>query len=167
MNAKTMEGLIGAGTNMNLVNTPMKVYREARRKDNFAVMERAMGYAGEFAGKADDYKTKAEEGMKEEAEENREREKAEREKKMEECREERREEREKLEEKVRESREGEADTVEVSEEARMLFEESMTAGDTEFSIEKQKTSPKPVTYTSSGKINLSVKAKTSEFSKKA
>lgn len=69
MNAKIMEGLVGAGTNIHLVNTPMKVYREAKHKGDTGAMERAMGYAGEFAKKAEEYKTKAEEGLKEEARE--------------------------------------------------------------------------------------------------
>ena len=56
MNTKTMEGLVGARTNMNLLDTPMRVYKEARRKGNTATMERAMGYAGEFSGKAEEYK---------------------------------------------------------------------------------------------------------------
>lgn len=75
MNAKTMEGIAGAGTNMNLLNTPMRVYKEARRKGNQAVMERAMGYASEFADKAHNYQTRAEEGMKEDAKESAEKEK--------------------------------------------------------------------------------------------
>lgn len=66
MQAKTMEGLIGAGMNMKMMDVPIRVYKEARRKDDFATMERAMGYAGDFAQKADDYKTLADEGMKEE-----------------------------------------------------------------------------------------------------
>ena len=32
MHIKTMEGLVGARTNMNLVNTPMRVYRDAERR---------------------------------------------------------------------------------------------------------------------------------------
>lgn len=71
MNTKTMEGLIGAGTNIDLVNTPMRVYKEAQRKGDLATMERAMGYAGEFAGKAEEYRTQADEGIREEAQENR------------------------------------------------------------------------------------------------
>lgn len=47
MNTKTMEGLVGARTNMNLMNTPMRVFKEARRKGDTATMERAMGYADE------------------------------------------------------------------------------------------------------------------------
>ena len=62
MHTKTMEGLIGARTNMNLVNTPMRVYKEARRKGNLEVMERAMGYVGEFSDKAEEYKAEADEG---------------------------------------------------------------------------------------------------------
>ncbi len=88
MHIKTMEGLVGAGTNMNLLDTPMRVFKEARRRGDTATMERAMGYAGEFAGKAQEYKTKAEEGMKEEAENLREKEKLEREKIIEKHREE-------------------------------------------------------------------------------
>ena len=69
MNAKTMEGLAGAGTNMNLLNTPMRVYKEAERRGDLSMMERAADYAGRFASKAHEYQKKAEEGMKEEAEE--------------------------------------------------------------------------------------------------
>ena len=32
MHAKTMEGLVGARTNVNLMNTPMNVFKETRRK---------------------------------------------------------------------------------------------------------------------------------------
>ena len=72
MNTKTMEGLVGARTNMNLLDTPMRVYKEARRKGNTATMERAMGYAGEFSGKAEEYKAEADKGMEEDAKEARE-----------------------------------------------------------------------------------------------
>ena len=71
MHTKTMEGLVGARTNMNLMNTPMRVYREARRKGDTETMERAMGYAGECSDKAEEYEVKADEGMKKDAEENR------------------------------------------------------------------------------------------------
>lgn len=72
MNTKTMEGLVGARTNMNLMNTPMRVFKEARRKGDTATMERAMGYADEFSGKAEDYKAEADKGMEEDAREARE-----------------------------------------------------------------------------------------------
>ena len=68
MHIKTMEGLVGARTNMNLVNTPMRVYRDAERRGDLAVMERALGYAGEFASKAVEYQATAEEGMEKDAE---------------------------------------------------------------------------------------------------
>ena len=67
MNTKIMEGLTGASTSMNLLNTPMRVYKEARLKGDTATMERAAGYVGSFAGKAEEYKTEAYKGMKKEA----------------------------------------------------------------------------------------------------
>ena len=56
MNAKTMEGLVGAKTNMDLLNSPFRVYKEARRRGDTATMDRAMGYVAEFSDKADEYK---------------------------------------------------------------------------------------------------------------
>ena len=101
MNTKTMEGLIGAGANMKLVDTPMRVYREARRKDDTATMERAMGYATEFADKADKYRAQADEGTLEEAKEAREKAELEREEAIEK----RREDRERLAEQIETRRE--------------------------------------------------------------
>ena len=80
MHVKTMEGLVGAGTNMNLLNTPMRVYKEARRRGDTAMMERAMGYVSEFAGKAEEYKAETDEGMKEDAKAAKEKTESEREK---------------------------------------------------------------------------------------
>ena len=93
MHTKTMEGLIGARTNMNMTNVPMRVYKEARRKGDTATMERAMGYVNDFEDRAYQYKDTAEEGMKKEAEEAREKQKQE----LEETIEKRREERKQLE----------------------------------------------------------------------
>lgn len=42
MHTKTIEGLVGASTNVNLLNTPMRVFKEARRRGDTATMERAM-----------------------------------------------------------------------------------------------------------------------------
>ncbi|MCM1178693.1 MAG: hypothetical protein NC347_00420 [Clostridium sp.] len=67
MNVKVMEGLVGARTNMNLLDTPMRIYKEARQKDDTAAMERAMGYVGEFADKAKEYQAEVERGMEEDA----------------------------------------------------------------------------------------------------
>ena len=69
MHTKTMEGLIGARTNMNLMNTPMRVFKEARRKGDTETMERAMGYVGDFSDKAEEYKAEADKGMEEDAKE--------------------------------------------------------------------------------------------------
>lgn len=72
MNTKTMEGIVGANTNRNLLNTPMRVYKEARRRGDTGAMERAMGYAVDFADRAEEYKAEAEKGMEEDAREARE-----------------------------------------------------------------------------------------------
>lgn len=108
MNSKTMEGLVGARTNMNLMDTPMRVFKEARRKGDTETMERAMGYAQDFSDKAEEYKTKADKGMEEDAKAAREKAKAQREEAVQK----RREEREKLEGKIEESRDADTDTKE-------------------------------------------------------
>lgn len=155
MNTKTMEGLIGARTNMEIVNTPMRVFREARRKGDLAAMERAMGYAGDFVGKAKEYETEADEGMKEEAKETRE----EAEARREEIIQKRREEREKFEEKLEEDRNTDRDTVEVSEEGKALLEEgkillkdNVDSDNTTSNGTKDDIIKKPVTYTKTGEL---------------
>lgn len=106
MNTKTMDGLIGARMNMEMVNVPMRVFKEARLKGDTATMERAMGYVGEFSEKAWEYEAKADEGMKEEAKEEREkakeRAKEELAEKIEKRKEEQKAEAEELQEKIRE-----------------------------------------------------------------
>ena len=59
MNSKTVEGLVGARTNVNLLNTPMRIYEEASRRGDTAAMERAIGYAGVVSDKAEEYQVKA------------------------------------------------------------------------------------------------------------
>lgn len=115
MHIKTMEGLTGAHTNHNLLKTPIRVFKEARRRGDMATMERAMDYASDFAGKTQEYQAKAEEGMKEDAKEATEREKLELEKAIER----RKEEREKLEETTEETT-LKADTLELSEAGKAL-----------------------------------------------
>lgn len=135
MNTKTMEGLIGAGTNMKLADTPMRVFKEARRKGDTSTMERAMGYANELTDKADKYRGQAEKGTQEEAKEARE--KAELERK--EAIERRREERERLKRKIENNPEESTnpadnivDTVEISEAGKVLLNQDMPeAGETE------------------------------------
>ena len=151
MNTKTMEGLVGASTNMNLINTPIRVFKEARRKGDTATMERAMGYAGEFADKAQEYKTKADEGMKEEAKEAREKEKLEREKAIEK----RKEEREKLEARIEESKDTKVDTVKVSEEGKILLKDTVVSDEAVTSSEagKPDAGKEPVIYTKTGEVS--------------
>lgn len=120
MNAKTMEGIVGSKNNMNLTNTPMRVFKEARRKGDVATMERAMGYAGEFAEKADEYKVRAHEGTKEDVEEARKKAAEEQENAIRK----RKEEREELEKRIEESRNKGTDTVEISEDGKVLLKES-------------------------------------------
>ena len=105
MHTKTMEWLVGAGTNMNLMNTPMRVFKEARRRGDIATMERAMGYAGEFYDKAQEYKAEADEGMEEDAREAREKAKSLREEAVQK----RKEESEKLEERIQENKNADTD----------------------------------------------------------
>lgn len=144
MNTKTMEGIVGAKTNMNMVNTPMRVYREARRKGDTGAMERAMGYAGEYTKKAESYRRETMEGMKEDAKEAREKEKAEREKAIEK----RKAEREEAEERIEKIQNQDADTVEISEEGKALLEthqgeevglNGVDVCDTQVAVEAQKT----------------------------
>ena len=116
MHTKTMEGLAGASLNMKMLNTPFRVYKEAERRGDTAVMERAMGYVGEFADKAKEYQKKTEKGMKEDANEAREKAELEQENAIRK----RKEEREELEKKIAESRNGNKDTVSISENGKAI-----------------------------------------------
>ena len=69
MHTKTMEGLVGASTSVNLMNTPLRVLKEASQKGDTGTMQRAMGYVNEYSDKTQQYMAKAEKGMKEEAKE--------------------------------------------------------------------------------------------------
>lgn len=148
MNSKTMEGLVGARTNMNLMDTPMRVFKEAGRKGDTETMERAMGYANDFSDKAEDYKAKANKGMEEDAKEAREKVKAQREEAIQK----RREEREKLEGKIEESRNADTntDTVEISEEGKVLFKDSIDSESAVSAETKADAVKEPVTYTKTG-----------------
>ena len=153
MLAKTMEGLVGARTNMELLNNPFRVYKEARLKGDTAKMEQAMDYMGDCTEAAYDYKEKADEGMKKDAEETR--------RIAEEQREEairkRKEEREKLEERLEENRNADTntDTVEISTEGKVLLKDNIdsdSTGSDEIKIDAVK---EPVTYTKTGETVLS------------
>lgn len=168
MHTKTMEGLIGARTNMDMTKVPMHVFKEARRKGDAAAMERAMGYVNDFENNAYQYKDEADEGMKEEAKESREKEKLAREQAIEKRREERKELEEQRAQKeienvekpfvptTEENLSGEegtvtqkTDTVEISSEARTLLSQSPSG------ITANK-SDEPVFYSSSGAADRSI-----------
>ncbi len=155
MHAKTMEGLVGARTNMKLMDTPMRVYNEARRKGDSGTMERAIGYANECSDRAEEYKAEADEGMKEDAEETRKIAKEQREEAIRK----RREEREKLEGKIEESRDADINTdtketkaclLEISEEGKILLKGSTDSDSTVPAETKTDAVKEPVTYTKTG-----------------
>lgn len=164
MHTKTMEGLMGARTNMNMTKVPMRVFKEARRKGDLTTMERSMGYVDDFENKSYQYKDEADEGMKEEAKEAREKEKLAREQAIEKRREERKElEAQKEVENVENAAcptaednlsgaEGtitqKTDTVELSAEGRKLLSQSPS------SITANKPD-EPVFYSSSGAVDSS------------
>lgn len=145
MNTKTMEGLIGANSNTNLINTPMRIYKDARHRGDTATMERAMGYVAEFEDKAQEYKVKADEGLKEETRDNREKAELRREQAIYK----RKEEQKELEEKIVENKDNDADTdnVEISEEGKVLTH-------TDSDEVKISASKEPVTYTKLGEVIL-------------
>ena len=150
MHTKTMEGLVGARTNMNLMNTPMRVFKEARRKGDTETMERAMGYVGDFSDKAEEYKAEADKGMEEDAKEARKKAELQREEAVQK----RREEREKLEAKIEENRNADtnADTVEISEDGKVLLKDNLDtdAVGVETDVVKSDAVKEPVTYTKAG-----------------
>lgn len=144
MHIKTMEGLVGASTNMNLLNTPMRVFKEARRRGDRATMERAMGYVGEFADKTEEYKTKAARGMEEDAKEAREREQAEREDAIRK----RKEAREKREERIDENRD--TDTNQDTSETGREGKDSMNPEQVDSDRIKIRSGKEPAIYTKTG-----------------
>ena len=152
MHTKTMEGLAGANMSMKLMNTPMRVYKEAERRGDTAVMERAMGYACDFADKAKDYQKTTKKGMEEDAKEAREKAKTEQENAIRK----RKEEREEQEKRIAESRNGDTDTVSISESGKAALDgkaDSVQAGaDNGISVEETADAVKmePVIYTQNG-----------------
>lgn len=138
MNTKIMEGLSGAGTNMKLLDTPMKIYQEAKHKGDTSAMERALGYAGDFVGKAEEYQEKTRKGMEEEAREVREKKKLDQEKAIEQRRLERQE----------EQKQSASDTSGEQNKSDSLMYSSDT------NIEKQKNGTEPVIYTNTGEKQI-------------
>ncbi len=152
MHTKTMEGLAGANMSMKLMNTPLRVYKEAERRGDTAVMERAMGYVKNFADKAEDYQKVTEKGMKEDAKEAREKAKTEQENAIQK----RREQREEQEKRIAESRKGDTDTVSICESEKTALDEKtdsvQTGADNGIFVEEAEDAVKtePVIYTKTG-----------------
>lgn len=165
MHTKTMEGLIGARTNMELLNTPFRVFKEARRKGDTAMMERSMGYMGDFHEDAYEYKEEADEGMKKDAEETRKIAEEQQEEMIKNCREEREEQKKLEEERKKDQGSKTEDTVEISEEGKVLLKESTVAkdgaldkteadgADSDIGTDsKTKADLEPVFYSSAGEV---------------
>lgn len=150
MNTKTMEGIVGARTNVNLMNTPMQVFKEAERRGDTATMERAIGYAGECADKTEEYKAKADKGMEEDARETREKAKLECDKAIQK----RKEEREDLEKRIDENRsmDTNTDVVKISEEGKVLLKGDVDLDNTGSDEKKVDTAREPMTYTKTGEV---------------
>ncbi len=148
MHTKTMEGLAGASMSMELLNTPFRVYKDAEQRGDTAVMERAMGYVGEFADKAEDYQKKAEKGMKEDAKEAREKAKTEQENAIQK----RKEQREKMEKRIAESWSGDTDTVSIrkSDSVQAGADNGISAEETADAIKME-----PIIYTKTGEASKS------------
>lgn len=174
MHTKTMEGLIGARTNMELLNTPFRVFKEARLKGDTAMMERAMGYMNECEEDAYEYKEVADEGMKKDVEETRKIAEEQREEMIKNRREEREEQQKKLEEERKEKQnQKQTDTVEISEEGKVLLKGSTAPeSDAADSMDsetvdldaaapaKPKADLEPVFYSSAGTVEQSENAGT-------
>ena len=115
-------------------------------------MERAMGYASDFADKAEDYRKTTEKGMKEDAKEAREKAKTEQENAIRK----RREQREEMEKKIAESRNGDTDTVSISESGKAALDGKtdsvQTGADNGISVEETADAIKmePAIYSKSG-----------------
>ena len=150
MHIKTMEGLTGAHTNHNLLKVPFRVYKDARRRGDLGTMERAMEYASDFAGKREEYRAEAEEGMEEDAKEAKEREKLE----LEEAIERQKEESEKLEETAEGEPAPKADTLELSPEGKALSQNQPSQPQPDAPITPaaaQDPTKTPLIYSSTGK----------------
>lgn len=152
MHTKTMEGLVGARTNINHINTPMRVFKEAERRGDIGTMERAMGYVGDFSKKAGEYQEKANDGMKEDAKEIKEKEKLEREKAIEK----RRKERQESKAEIEQCKDEKADTVEISGEGKQLLRNAEITDETMGKeTEKTDTGKQPVMYIKTGEVSQS------------
>lgn len=157
MKAGSMEGLIGASVNLKMTETPMRVYKEAERRGDTAVMERAMGYVTEFQEKAHKYSDKAQEELVKELKEERKEQELKREQAIEKRKEETKEYKEKLQESNKSDIQ-EADSVEISEEGKMVLKNNGQIKEPTVVVEKTDVK----VYTSEGK-SMSTEAAPSSF----
>ncbi len=149
MNMKTIEGLVGARANIDLSDTAMGVYQQARQKGDTATAERALGYAGDMVNQAEAYEAKADEGMKADAKELEEKAKADQEKIIEK----RKEDRKELEARIEQSRTPDSDTVEISGEGKAVSTETQAPESTEAAgTAADPAELPPVVYTSAGDV---------------
>ncbi len=124
MKAGSMEGLIGASINMEISKTPMRVYKEAERRGDTAVMERAMGYVTDFQEKAKECSNRAQEELAKELKE----EHKEQETKREQAALKRKAEQKEYEEKIQQKNKDGAlvmDNVEISEEGKVVLKNNL------------------------------------------
>ena len=149
MKAGSMEGLIGASVNLKMAETPMRVYKEAERRGDTEVMERAMGYVTDFQEKAQKYSDKAQEELAKELKEEREEQELKREQAIEKRREETKEYKEKLQESSKSGIQ-KADSVEISEEGKVLLKDNTDSENTGSDEVKMDAAKKPVTYSKIG-----------------
>lgn len=153
MNMKTIEGLVGARANIDLSDTAMGVYQQARQKGDTATAERALGYAGDMVNQAEAYEAKADEGMKADAKELEEKAKADQEKIIEKRKEDRKEDRKELEARIEQSRTPDSDTVEISGEGKAVSTETQAPESTEAAgTAADPAELPPVVYTSAGEV---------------
>lgn len=156
MIARTSEGLIGANVAIKEIRTPMKVYKEARARGDTAVMKRAMGYIEKCSDDAWEHKAKADEGLKQEAVEAKEKAQLDREELEQRLKENRRE----TERRIEEARKGEnaAEAAvnaaqNTSEEVRTELDNPLEAAEsTTEAAQAAADSSVPVTYTKNGAV---------------
>lgn len=158
MHTKTMEGLVGARTNMNLLHTPFRVYQEAKQKGDLGKMEQAMDYVNKCSDKVEQYRAEADQGMEEDAKEAKEKTELE----LENIIQKRRLERQELEERITEDKNKNVDTVDISEDGKIVLKENadiVQSGQLDFSEPVQTTAEsmklEPVIYANTGKVSTS------------
>lgn len=165
MKAGSMEGLIGASVNMKISRTPLRVYKEAERRGDTEVMERAMGYVTDFQEKAHECSDRAQEELAKELEEER-REQEIRRKKALERKEETKEYVEKIQEKIQENTKPDipkTDSVEISENGKVVLKNNSQTEESAPTVENTDVKM----YTSEGKpVSIPIEHKVEFVDKK-